>query len=342
VPPLISNQKVLLNPGKHPFYKHAEAQFFLALLRGKVLGRIAALVDHEHNRVHDEKTGFFGFFESIDDSAVSDKLFSAAYDWVKSRKMINFRGPVNPCQNEDCGLLVNAFDLPPVLMMPYNPPYYEQLLEGFGLKKAMDLFAYRIEASSRKPEKLVRVAELLRKKKKISVRPIDMKNFDAEAKKVWYVYNNAWSKNWGFVPMTKDEFQHLARNLKPVVDPELALMAEINGEPIGFSLALPNINEALIRLKGRLFPTGFAKLIWYSRKIRSIRIIIMGVIHEYRNQGIDAIFYLDTWRNAAKKGFTWGEMSWILENNEMMNRVAQMLGGNIYKTYRMYQKPVKP
>ena len=340
VPPLLSNQKILLNSNKHPFYEHANTQFFIAKRNGNIVGRIAGIIDHEHNRIHQEKTGFFGFFETVDDYSIAEKLLNSARSWIKSQGMQVFRGPVNPSQNEDCGLLIDSFDSPPVIMMPYNPHYYVDFIQRFGFKKVMDLNAYFIDSEKPPPEKLIRVAEAIRKKQNLTVRPINMKDFDNEAKKVWYVYNNAWSKNWGFVPMTENEFKHLAHNLKSVVEPEIALMAEIDGQPIGFSLALPDINQALIHTNGRLLPFGLFKILWYSRKINFIRIIILGVIHKYQKRGIDAIFYLDTWRNAVKKGYVKGEMSWLLENNDMINRSAKMLGGRIYKTYRMYEMPI--
>jgi len=339
VPPLLVDQKVLLNPKKHPFYQHAKVQFFLAEKNGKTAGRIAAIIDYKHNEFHNEKTGFFGFFETIENYEVAEKLLSAARDWVKNEGMNAFRGPLNPSQNEDCGLLIDAFDSPPVVMMPYNPPYYADFIERFGLKKAMDLYAYYIDDKNPPPDKLVRVAEAVRKKENLTIRPLNLKNFKSETKKVWYVYNNAWSKNWGFVPFTEAEFDHIAKNLKQIAIPELALMAEINGEPVGFSLSIPDINQALIHTNGHLFPLGLIKLLWYSKKIDMIRIIIMGVIHKYQKRGIDAIFYLDTWKNAVKKGYWRGEMSWILENNGIMNRSAKMLGGRIYKTYRIYEMP---
>lgn len=337
VPPLLMDQKVLLNPDKHPFYKHAKARFFLAKKEGKTVGRIAAIVDDKHNEVHKEKTGFFGFFETIEDFDVAAILLNAARSWVIEQGMTLFRGPLNPSQNEDCGFLMDAYDSPPVIMMTYNPPFYPQFAEQFGLKKAMDLYAYYINDRNPPPEKLVRVAEIVRKRENLIVRPINLKDFANEAKKVWYIYNHAWEKNWGFVPMTEEEFNHLAKNLKQVVVPEMALMAEINGEPVGFSLALPDMNQALIHTNGRLFPFGLLKLLWYTKKIDMIRIIIMGVIHQYRKKGIDSIFYIDTWHNAVKKGYHRGEMSWILENNTVMNRTSEMLGGHVYKTYRIYQ-----
>ncbi len=340
VPPLLMDQKVLLNTEKHPFYQHAEVQFFLAKEGGRPVGRIAAIVDHKHNEVHHDKTGFFGFFETIEQYEVAEKLLSSAKEWVKARGMNNFRGPVNPCQNEDCGFLADSYDSPPVIMMTYNPPYYLDFAERFGLKKAMNLFAYYIDDKEGPPEKLVRGVEMVRKREKVVVRPVRLKDFDQEAAKVWYIYNNAWSENWGFVPMTEEEFNHLAKNLKTVLVPDLALMAEIDGKPVGFSLSLPDMNQALIHLRGRLLPTGILTLLHFRKKIDMIRIIIMGVIHEYRNRGIDAIFYLDTWKNATRRGYWRGEMSWILENNEMMNRAAKMLGGHVYKTYRMVEMKI--
>ncbi len=337
VPPLLADQKFLLDPDKHPFYKHADARFFLASQDGRTVGRIAAIVDRNHNEFHNEKTGLFGFFECSPNQEAANGLFLAASGWLKEHGMETFRGPVNPSQNETCGLLIDAFDSPPVLMMTYNPPYYPELYEKFGLKKAMDLFAYAIDDRNPPPEKLVRVAEIVRKRERLVVRPIRLRDFADEAKKVWYVYNHAWSKNWGFVPMTEAEFEHLAKSMKQAIVPDLALMAEVDGKPVGFSLSLPDMNQALIHTHGRLFPLGLPKLLWYSKRITMIRIIIMGVIHEYQKMGIDAVFYLDTWRNATRRGFHKGEMSWILENNVMMRRSAEMLGGKIYKTYRMYE-----
>ncbi|MDM7925514.1 MAG: N-acetyltransferase [bacterium] len=340
VPPLIRDQKVLLDPLKHPFYRHADSRFFLAIRDGRPAGRIAALVDHAHNEFHADRVGFFGFFESEEDEAVSAGLLGAARSWLKEKGRNVMRGPVNPSQNEDCGCLIDAFDSPPVIMMTYNPPYYPGLYERFGLRKAMDLYAYIADTSGGIPDKLVRVAETVRKKEGITIRTADMKRFDEEVDRIKRVYNKAWSRNWGFVPMTDAEFDHLAKNLKAAVVPDLCLIAEIAGEPVGFALSIPDMNQALIRLKGRLFPTGLLKLLWYARKIDTIRIVTLGVVHAHQQKGIDAVLYLDTWRNAMKKGYHRGEMSWILETNTMMNRSAKMLGGKVYKTYRMYQMDI--
>jgi len=337
VPHLISEQKELLNPKKHPFYEHAEVQLFLAFKNGKIVGRIAAIIDHLHNEVHEEKTGFFGFFESINDFETAEALLSSARMWIKDRGMNQFRGPLNPSQNEECGLLIDSFDSPPVIMMTYNPQYYIDLFEKYGLKKIMDLYAYYIDNNIPQSEKLKRVANIVRKKENITIRNLNLKDYENETKKIWEVYNSAWQKNFGFVPMTDAEFEHLAKSMKQIIVPDLALIAEVDDKPIGFSISLPDVNQALIHTNGRLFPFGLFKLLWYSRKIDTIRIIIMGVIEEYQHRGIDSVFYVDTWNNAVKHGYWKGEMSWILESNKMMNRAATMLGGKVYKTYRLYQ-----
>lgn len=340
VPPLISDQKKLLNFDRNPFFSHASGCFFLARSGKRIVGRIAALVDDLHNEIHHEKTGFFGFFAVENDYETAAALLDAAKNWVRARGMKQFRGPVNPSQNEDCGLLIDAFDSPPVIMMPYNPEYLVRFMDRYGLKKAVDLFAYLLDGTKPQPPKLVRVAESVAKKPGVVIRPIDMKRFFEEARMIWQVYNTAWAGNYGFVPMTEEEFSSLANHLKQVVVPDLALMAEIHGKPAGFSLSIPDVNQALIRLNGRLLPFGILKLLYYSRKIDKLRIIILGVLPEYRRTGVDALLYGHTWKNAVSRGYIKGEMSWILENNTMMNRSARMLGGKVYKTYRIYEMKI--
>ncbi len=340
VPYLLSDYKALLNPEKHPFYKHADVQFFLAMQNGKPAGRIAAIIDYKHIETHEEKVGFFGFFECIESFDTARMLLDEARKWLKSKGMAYMRGPLNPSQNEECGLLIDAFDSSPMIMMSYNPPYYIDFLEKYGLDKAMDLFAYSLDGTHDPPEKLVRIADKVRKKERITVRPINMKQYDVDTKKVIQVYNHAWQKNWGFVPFTNDEFDYLAKKMKSAIDPDLVLIAEVDGIPVGFSISLPDVNQALIKTNGRLFPFGLFKLLYYAKKIKQIRIMILGIIPAYQRKGIDGILYLDTWRNATQKGYTTGEMSWILETNEMMNRAARMLTGQVYKTYRIYQMPI--
>ncbi|MDZ7272294.1 MAG: hypothetical protein ONB17_11820 [candidate division KSB1 bacterium] len=336
VPPLIVDVRKLLDRKKNPFFQHSEAEYFLAERDGLVVGRIAAIVNDNHNKFHNEKTGFFGFFECINDQEVANALFDAAASWLRNKGMEIMRGPMNPSTNDTIGLLLDAYDKPPVIMMTYNPPYYVDLVNGYGMTKVMDVYAYWMDASQPLPEKLIRVTEKVRTKEGLQFRSINMKDFWGEVDRIHQIYNKAWSYNWGFVPMTTEEFHHLAKDLKSVVDPDLAFIAEMNGQPVGFCLTLPDFNQALHKINGRLLPFGIFKLLYYARKINQARVITMGVIREYQKRGIDGLFYLETYRRAVAKGYKGGEFSWVLENNVMMRRTAEMMGGKIYKTYRIY------
>jgi GNAT superfamily N-acetyltransferase len=304
-----------------------------------------AILNHAHNEFQNERAGFFGFFEVENDGQATAALVEAARDWVRARGAEVIRGPVNPSTNYECGLLVEGFDLDPMVMMTYNPPYYAELLEATGLKKAMDLYAYDIADSYfNHSNKLQRVAERLRKKSNISVRPVNMKDFRNEVGIVRRVYNDAWSRNWGFVPMSEEEFDHMAKDLKQIVDPRVVLIAEQETDgggrrPVGFLLAVPDINRALKKINGRLLPFGLLKLLWHSRKIGAIRVITMGGIVEFQNLGIGSIFLDEIYRRAPAAGLGTGEMSWVLENNVMMNRAAELVGGRRSKTYRIYEMP---
>jgi len=344
VPPLISERKIFFDPSRNPFFKHAEVQLFLALKKGEVAGTISAHINYIHNEFHQEKAGFFGFFECIEDFAVAHKLLETACQWVAERGMEIIRGPMNFSTNEECGLLVEGFDSRPVVMMTYNPRYYVDFIEKAGFYKAMDLYAYIIQAEDLKnnaenlPPKVFKAAGAALSHPRIRIRKLNFKDFDQEVEKGWKVYNSAWSKNWGFVPLTEEEFKHMAYGLKPFLDPDLVLVAEVDGEAVGLSVTLPDLNIPLHKINGRLFPLGWLKFLWYRRKIDTARFFMMGVIEEYRNLGIDAVFYLETAKALLKKGYTRCEMSWILENNTMMNRIIQRLGGRIYKVYRIYEK----
>jgi len=342
VPPLIAERRELLNPRKNPFFEHAEVKLYMAADEaGGELGRIAAILNHNHNRTHGEKTGFFGLFECADHQAAADRLFDAAAGFLRSRGMEIMRGPENLSVNDDIGLLIEGFDSPPMVMMPHNPPYYEKLIEGHGFKKTMDLFAYYGEyQAGRIPEQVARGAEIARRRQHFTIRTLRMNDFDAELARIHAIYTSAWEENWGAVAMTDREFNHLAVSLKQVVDPELCLIAEIRGEPAAFSLALPDLNQVLIRLNGRLFPFGIFKFMYYKRKIDALRIITMGVLKKFRHQGIDSCLYYEAYRRALAKGIWRGEMSWILENNTVMNRIVENLGFRIYKKYRLYDFPL--
>lgn len=341
VPPLISELKKTFDKKKFPFFEHSDAEFFLARRDGEVVGRIAAINNKNHLKIYNDSIGFFGFFESINDQKVANALLERAEEWVKDKGLKRVRGPENYSQNEECGLLIDAFDLPPVIKMPYNPPYYQTLIESTGFEKIMDLYAYKIHGATKIPERLMSAVKKIKKSCDFTVRPINMKKLDEEVKKIEIVYNAAWSENWGAVPLTEKEIEELKKNLKQIVIPDLVLIAEINGEPVGVSIAIPDINEALIKINGRLFPFGIFKLLWYSRKIKCARVLIMGVLKEHRNKGIDIVFYHETFKNGLKRGINEGEMSWILENNyPMRHALEKIYGTSIYKTYRLYEKEV--
>jgi GNAT superfamily N-acetyltransferase len=342
VPPLRIAQKDILDTRHHPFYKTSDTEMFLAERDGRVVGRVMAIVNRAHNEFHRERAGFFGFFEVERDPEAGRALIEAAREWLISHGAEVMRGPVNPSTNYECGLLVEGFDLDPTLMMTYNPPYYAELLESCGFRKAIDLYAYYVDEQSLvMPEKLKRVADRLRRKEKITVRAVNIKDFKHEVELVRQVYNDAWSRNWGFVPVTQDEFEHLAKDLKQVLDPELVYIAERKEggkpKPVGFFLAVPDLNQALKKINGRLLPFGILKLLFYSRKITAIRIITMGVIKECQHLGIAALFYEEISRRGRARGYKSAEMSWVLENNELMNRAAELLGGRRLKTYRIYE-----
>lgn len=344
IPPLKMAQKDILNLRRHPFYKTSDVELFLAKRNGQVVGRIMAIINRAHNEFHNERAGFFGFFDVENDEEAAIALFDAASDWARSRGATVFRGPVNPSTNYECGLLVEGFDKDPAVMMPYNPPYYAELIEKYGFKKAVDLFAYDIAAKYFVvSDKLVRVSERLKKKDNIRVRTVNMKDFNREVEIVRQVYNDAWSNNWGFVPVSEEEFAHLAKDLKQIVDPRVVMIAEqaIEGRseprPIGFFLSVPDINRALKHVNGRLLPFGLIKLLWHSRKIDFIRIITMGVVREFQSMGAGAIFLTEIYKRAPESGYPSGEMGWVLENNVMMNRAADLIGGRRSKTYRIYE-----
>jgi GNAT superfamily N-acetyltransferase len=344
IAPLRIAQKDILNTNRHPFYKTSDVQMFLAERDGRIVGRIMAILNRAHNEFHNERAGFFGFFEVENDAQASAALLDTAREWLRGHGAEVIRGPMNPSTNYECGLLVEGFDLDPAVMMPYNPRYYGELLEAYGMKKGMDLYSYAIaEEYFIHSNKLQRVAERLRQKSKISVRCVNTKDFKNEVDIVRRIYNDAWSPNWGFVSVSEDEFEHLAKDLKQIVDPKIAMIAEQQTEngvkPVAFFLAVPDINRALRKLNGRLLPFGLPKLLWHSRKIRSLRVITMGVIPELQSMGIGAVFLDEIYRRGPAAGYITGEMGWVLEDNVLMNRAADLIGGRRLKTYRIYEMP---
>jgi GNAT superfamily N-acetyltransferase len=336
VPPLRIAVKELLDRKKHPFYSNADAEFFVARRDGRVVGRVAAIFDRAYNRFHEEAAGFFGFFECVNDLDVAEALLAQARSWVLVRGAKFLRGPVSPSTNYECGMLIDGFDRSPMVMMPYNPPYYPELMDRVGLMKAKDLLGYASNAFTIDMKKIARVADRVLKTNGVRVRPINMKDFEAEVERVWEVYSRAWSRNWGFVPMSREEFQAMGKEMKPIVKPELVLIGEVEGQVVGFALALPDVNYALKPAGGSLLPTGLLKILYYQRLIKSVRVLALGVDERYRAAGLGAAFYATLVQNARKLGFGDCEMSWILEDNTLMNRALEVMGARRYKTYRIY------
>jgi len=340
VPPLIKDQLQKFSES-HPFRSHAKMILFLASKGEQFVGRIAGIIDHQYIELHQEKVGFFGFFESIPDAQVAETLLSRVRDWLKGHGMEKMAGPMNPSTNDECGLLIDGFDVSPCLMMPYNPQYYPSLLEGFGLKKVMDLYAYWLAKSFFLGDRLIRITERsMRKEPQLRVRPINLRRFDGELKIVKEIYNNAWSKNWGFVPFTDEEINDLAKNLKPLVVPDLVLFAYLGKEPIGFSVSLPDYNEVLKHLNGKVGLLGGLKFLYYSRKIKTIRVMLLGVKKAFQKKGVEGLLYLETFKRGIRKGYPQAECSWILENNPLMQHGLEAMGGKRYKTYRIYEMPI--
>jgi GNAT superfamily N-acetyltransferase len=342
VPELFIAQRDLLT--KHPFHQHNKVQPFLAYDGDKLVGRIAAILNNAHNEYNKANDGFFGFFDCIDDKEVATLLFETVTTWLKQKEVTGkLLGPVNFSTNEPCGLLVEGFDSPPVLMQTYNAPYYLQLIENFGFEKDVDLIAWHWDGNNY-DDKSVRLLDALQgrlKRNNIVIRKVNLKNFKEETIKLREVYNSAWDQNTGFVPLTDDEFDYLAKDLKLILDPDFALVAEQDGKIVAFGLALPNYNEIFKTIKkGRLFPTGIFKLLFGKKNIKSIRIYALGVVDGYRKMGIEAVLYGTIIKNYTERGFEWAEAGWTLENNTLINEAIIAIKGDPYKKYRLFQKQI--
>ena len=342
VPPLRRERLDLFDKARHPFFRHAEGAFFLARRDGRPVGRIEAIVNHAHNEFHGDRVGFFGAFESENDRTVSDALLASAARWLSERRLQVMRGPVTHSTNEETGLLIEGFDEPPMIGMPYNPPYYATLLEAFGLTKAKDVYGWEIRAEQTIPEKIHRVADMVRKSTNVVVRRANFADYAGEIRRAMAVYNASWTRNWGFVPLTEAEFIHAADQLRPVLQrfPEGVLLAEVGGRPVGFCLAVLDVNQALAKVRdGRLFPFGFWHLYRGLRHIDQIRVMALGILSEFRHRGIDALMYLELLSHGQRLGYRRAEIGWTLEDNRAMNR-AILMGGRHHKTYRLYEAPL--
>ncbi|MEI7733542.1 MAG: GNAT family N-acetyltransferase [Verrucomicrobiota bacterium] len=341
-PLLVDLEKVFTNA--NPLFQHAEMKLWVAVRQGKDVGRIAGIVDRHYNEYHKVAAAFFGFFESINDAAVSQPLFQAAIAWARQHGATTMLGPMNPTTNDECGLLVKGYDSPPVFMMTYNPPYYAELIEAQGFAKTKDLLAFYFDLKNTPMERFNRLAAKFAKREpQIKIRPILRKNLEADLGKIKEVYNEAWQENWGFVPMTDLELNFMASRLKPMLKEGISYLAELPGETVGFLLALPDFNQAMKPLRGHLITPHIFSFIPYLlgwKETNIVRVITLGVKNKYRGRGIEAAMLADGLRQGFKLGFKFVEASWILEDNIAVQRVIELFGGYPYKTYRIYEKTI--
>ncbi|MGH2626588.1 MAG: hypothetical protein ACRDHY_08065, partial [Anaerolineales bacterium] len=353
VPPLVSERKAFLDPKRNPFFEHARAEYFLARRDGRVVGTIGAFTNDLYNQAQKQNVGWFGFFEVLDDPEAAQALLATAEDWTRRAGHDRIYGPAQFSSNDEWALLIDGFADAPRLLMTYNPPRYMTYLDAAGFRKAMDMWAYSarldvFQSEENMPEKLARVAEKVGRRRQLQVRSVDLRRFDREVHHVRRIYNAAWTQNWGYVPMTDAEIDRLAEQLRPFVDPDLAIFVEHEGEVVGFGLGLPDMNQPLRLAYPRPGePEAFtlAKLFWHwkvARRVDWVRLIATGALPEYQGLGVSALIFSTLTRNAVRRGFKVAEMSWILESNPKSFLNVEHLGGKIYKTYRIYEKPLAP
>ena len=344
VPPLRATVYDALDRAANPFYAEADRELFLAWRDGRAVGRIAAIENRAHNRFHGDRVGFWGFFESIDDQAVADALFEAAAGWLRARGLDVMRGPMNPSTNYECGLLIDGFEHRPSFMTSWNPPYYATLCDRAKLDKAKDLLAYHLPMADRSwslPPAFERLAARAVEKSRVVFRDLDLRRFEQELEICWDVYNAAWERNWGFVPMSKAEFVHTARDMKPLINPRYAFAAEVDGRTVAFMLAVPDYSGVLQRIgNGRLFPTGALRLLLGKRGIHHWRVMALGLRRDFRARGILPLFAWEAFRRGREAGEQGAEASWILEDNEPMNRAMAAMGTGVYRRWRVYDRSI--
>ncbi len=340
VPPLRLNQLELLNYRKHPFYLTAEIQTFYALRDGRVVGRIAAIIDRAHNTYYDERRGMFGFFESVNDSRVSEALFDSAIAWLRERGQTAIRGPANPSQNYEWGLLIEGFDQPPTFMMTYNPPYYGNLIDEYGFDKAQDLYSFwgHVGMLEQLDHTLAFVSGEATRRFKISVRPLDPKRFVQDINAFLHIYNSALPGQWGFVPLSTEELKHIAAGLKYLIVPNLTTFAEIDGKPIGAVFGLLDYNPLVKKINGRLFPFGFLRLLLGRKRLKRIRLVSTNVVPEYQRWGIGLVLLQRLVADALRWGIDEGEFSWVLESNHLSRKSLERGGAKRTHTFRIYDK----
>ena len=341
VAPLRMDRRDYLSPTKNPFFEHVQAAFWVATVDGRDVARVAAVIDADYIKFHGEQTGYLGMFECPDDPALARLLIERASSWLKERGMTRMIGPFELSTNYIAGVLVDAFDRDPGINMPYNPPYYDRLLTGCGLVKAKDLLHWELDARVPVPERIVRVADKMAVRRGVKIRTMNFSDWDAEVLRTLEVYNDAWEKNWGFVPLSEKEYLHIAKDLKMVLHPDFAILAEVDGQPAAFVLTIQNVNPVLKKLDGKLFPFGVLRLIWDLKirsKVNSGRLILLGIKAKFRGQGIDSLLFLATHRAAVKQGWRSGEIGWTLEDNFKVNSAIKSMGGYQVATYRVYDR----
>ena len=339
VPPLRMADAAMMNRKKNPFFAHAEVEHFLARRGGRVVGRIAAIENRLHNEFHGDRLGFFGWFDVEPDPEAARALVAAASSWCAARGLVAMRGPVNYSTNDVCGALVDGFEHRPMLMMPYNRADYDALLKGAGLVPVKDLLAYLIPCANPPPDRFVRICNRALERGGYTLRDIDMKRRAEEFRTIQKIYNAAWAQNWGFVPITDAEFQHAAKDLAMLVDPRVFFFVEKDGVPVAFIGPVPDLNEALVGLDGRLFPFGLVKLLARKKRIKNVRVMLLGVLPEARGKGVDAAIFVRAMQRTHEVGYVYAEASWVLEDNHRMRNDIELSGGKITKRYRIYEAP---
>jgi GNAT superfamily N-acetyltransferase len=338
VAPLRIHLMRFLDPARSPTFANLEVHALIATRDGRDVGRITAHVDRRYDEYHGGRTGFFGWFECVNDRKVAHALLAEATRWLRARGATEVFGPMNFTTNHTAGLLVENFDRPPFVEETYNPRYYEELLTSFGLGKAKDLYAWWIELSQGMDtpgrSRVARVAERVRKREGVTVRPVDLSRAEEEIGKLFTLYNAAWEKNWGFVPLTEPEFAAIAKDIKDLILPELVLFVEVGGKPVGFTATVPNLNDVLPR-DGKLFPFGWLGLVGWKKKVRRGRLYTLGMLPEYRKRGLETLMFSETLTAARKLGWTDGEIGWTLEDNELINKAIEMMEGRLDRKYRI-------
>jgi len=347
VPPIISQIEKRLDTQRNPFWEYAERELFLARRSGEVVGTVAAIVNHQHNQQLNDQTGFFGFFETVDDEQVAEALIVAASDWLRERGKDLMRGPVNGAPTDEVGVLLAGHDRRPSIWEGHTPPYYRDLIERLGFRKYDDYFAYELWFKDldwdlrNLPSKFLRVAEKVRSKTGVTVRKVDVNQWDSEVAKIHYLYNVAFRTIPGHTDMSLEKFSGMAASLRPFLDPNLIVIAEVDGQPVGFAVALMDLNEALCHFRsGKLYPWDLIRLKWHMGRIRTACGKMLGVLPEYRARGLEILLGLEFGQHVLGKGYERVEMSLLQEKNTMINRIVQRVGAKPYLHYRVYEKPL--